>query len=101
VRELKSPSTLYTQVHTIDLIDHLQDTCKGLNALDLLELQNEMQGYHLKAKGIPEYINALEDAKKRSKRVAPCKPITDGTLLMFATNDMLSTEQFQRANETW
>ena len=40
--------------------------------------------------GIPDYINALEDAKKRFKIVG--NPITEDTFLLIATNYTLSTE---------
>ena len=40
----------------------------GRHALKLLALHNEMQCYHLKVKGIPEYINMIEDAQKQAGR---------------------------------
>ena len=52
----------------MDLLSHLQAGCTGRNALNLLALHNEMQRYHLKVKGIPEYINMLEDAQKQAGR---------------------------------
>ena len=42
--------------------------------------------------GIPEYINALEDAQKQSKRAG--NPITVDTLLLVLSNAMLSSERF-------
>lgn len=99
IRELKDPTTFYTQVLAVDLLDHLQTICGGLHALDILNLQNEMQKYHLEAEGVPEYINLLEDAQKRSKRAG--NPVTDATLVVIATNAMLTTEQFPRTNEDW
>ena len=47
--------------------------------------------------GIPTYINMLEDAQKQSNRAG--NPITDPTLLLFASNEMLRTDQFPQANE--
>ena len=41
----------------------------------------------------------LEDAQKRSKRAG--NPITEETLLLIATNTMLSTERFPQADEIW
>ena len=49
-----------------DLLSHLQAGCTGRHALDLLALHNEMQRYHLKFEGIPEYINMIEDAQKQA-----------------------------------
>ena len=56
-----------------------------------------MQLFHLDAKGMPEYINALEDAQKQSRRVN--HNITDATFLLMATNTMLATQRLPRANE--
>ena len=49
--------------------------------------------------GIPEYINALEDAQKQSKRAG--NPITVDTLLLVLSNAMLSSERFPWADESW
>ena len=73
--------------------------CVGLHAMDVLNLQNEIQTYHKDMKGIPYYINKLEDAQKQSTRAG--KPITDPTLLLFAANAMLRTNRFPQANEIW
>ena len=48
---------------------------------------------------ISEYVNALEDEKKHSKIAG--NPITEDTLLLIATNTMLSKESFPQANEIW
>lgn len=99
VRELKDDSTFYAKVRAKKVLQHLQGTCTGLHALDVLALQNEMQQYHLEAEGIPEYINLLEDAQKKATRAG--NPITDATVVIIATNAMLGTEQFPRANDDW
>ena len=49
--------------------------------------------------GIPDYINALEDAQKQSKRSG--NPTTADTLLLIATNAMLSSDFFPRARKIW
>ena len=71
----------------------------GCHALDLLVLHNEMQRYHLKVEGIPDYINILEDAQRQAGRAG--QKIADKTLLLFATTEMLTTERFPRANDDW
>ena len=92
VRELHDPDIFYAAVPPRDLLDHLQLSCGGLHALDVLALQNDMQRFHLDAEGMPEYINALEDAQKQSRRAH--NDITDATLLLMATNVMLATQRF-------
>ena len=63
-------------------ISHLQAGCTGRHVLVLLEFHNEMQRYHLKVKGIPEYINMLKDAQRQAGRAG--RTIPDETLLLFA-----------------
>ena len=58
-----------------------------------------MQTYHEDVEVISTYINMLEGAQKQSKRAG--NPITDPTLPLFASNAMLRTDQFPRANEIW
>ena len=99
VRELCESVMFYTAVETSKLIDHLQTLCGGLHALDVLALQNEMQHYHLDMEDILEYVNALEDVHKQSNRAV--NPITADTILLVATNDMLSTERFPQSDEKW
>ena len=89
VCELQETATFYTAMAPHELLDHLQTLCGGLHALDMLALKNEMQNYHLDMKGIPEYVNALEDAHKQSKRAG--KPIKADKFLLIVTNAMLST----------
>jgi len=47
------------------------------------------------AGGIPEYINALEDAQHRAKRTGDNGEynVTDTTLLLIASTAMLKTQQ--------
>ena len=99
VRELQDPEAIYTEVPPKDLLSHIQAGCTGRHALDLLALHNEMQRYHLEVKGIPEYINMLEDAQRQAGRAG--RTIADKTLLLFASTAMLTTEKFPRANDDW
>ena len=64
VQELQDTETFYIIVVRKALLAHLQAGCIGRHTLNLLALHNEMQRYHLKVDGIPEYINMIEDAQK-------------------------------------
>ena len=46
VRKLRDPNIFYTDLNPQDLAKHLQAMCVGLHAMDVLNLQNEMQTYH-------------------------------------------------------
>ena len=58
-----------------------------------------MQCYHIKAKGIPEYINMLEDVQRQAGRAG--RTVANKTLILFVTTAMLTTERFPRANNNW
>ena len=67
IREHHDPVTMYSYVSPCTLLDRLCGSCTGHHSLDVLVLQNSIHTMHKDAEGIPEYINALEDAQKRSK----------------------------------
>ena len=90
---------LYTEVMPKDILYHLQAGCTSHHTLDLLALHNEMQCYHLKVEGIPEYTNMLEDAQKQAGRAG--RTIANVTLRLFATSAMLTTERFLHTNADW
>ena len=56
-----------------------------------------IQWYPLDSEGIPECINDLKDAQAKAERANNL--INDATLVIIATNDMLSTEKLPRSNE--
>ena len=99
VQELRESNTFYKMVKSTDFLIHLQSIFGGLHSLDVLALHNEIHRFHLEAEGIPDYINALEDAKKTSKRSG--KTITNATFVMITTNTMLVNGAFPRANNEW
>ena len=66
VCELRDSDSLYTKVAHKDIFSHLQMGCTRRHDLNLLDLHNEMQRYHLKVEGIPEYINMLKDAQRQA-----------------------------------
>eukprot|EP00957_Ditylum_brightwellii_P006478 491156-Ditylum_brightwellii.AAC.1 len=55
-----------------------------LHSLDILALRNSMCTMHKNTEGIPEYINALEDAQKCSKHAGTTNAFTDHDLLIIA-----------------
>ena len=58
-----------------------------------------MQRYHMEVKGIPEYINMLEDAQQQAVQAG--RAISENTLLLFASTAMLTSERLPRANDVW
>ena len=73
------------------MLAHLQSTCGGLHALDVLALQEKMHNAHKDSEGIPEYINTMEDGRDKAAREGA--PISNKMLVIIATKAMLTTEQ--------
>ena len=99
VRELWDTDTIYTEVEPQDLFANLQAGCTSWNALDLFELHNEMQRYHLEVEGIHEYINMLKDAQWQAGWAG--RTVTDESILLFSSTTMLTSKRFPRANNDW
>ena len=78
---------------------HLQSRCTYFHSLNLLALYNEMQRYHLKVEGVPEYINMLEDAQKQAGHAG--RTIFYETLLLFTSTAMPTPEQYTITNNDW
>ena len=101
IRELHDPIMGYSHQPPRAIMDHLWASCSGLHYLDTLALRNKMRTLHLEVQGIPEYINALEDAQKRSKRADKDNAINDHFLVVIASAAMMSSQRLPRANWKW
>ena len=103
IRELCDPITGYGQVKPKDIMTHLWASCRGLHLLDLLTLCTSMLTMHVDAMGIPEYINDLEDAKKRSARGKGglVDAFTDNYLMQVANVAMLKTQRYTSTMDKW
>ena len=99
IRDLRHAKFFYSNVTPREMLAHLQSTCGGLHALDVLALQEKMHNAHNDCDGIPEYINTLEEGRDKAERAGA--PISTNMLVIIATKAMLTTEQYPRANETW
>ena len=98
---LRDADKLYTDVEPWALITHLRHYATGRNAFNLLTLMDQMRQYHLEHEGIPEYINALEDAQKMAALSEASNIIADGTLLLIARMSIHKSQQLPQANEQW
>ena len=85
IRELRDAVKLYTDVEPWALITHLQQHATGRHSFDLLALMDQIRQYHLEHEGVPEYINALEDAQKMAALSNSSNKIADGTLLFIVS----------------
>ena len=101
VQELRGAVKFYTDVELWVLITHIQWQATGRHAFNLLALMDQMRQYHLEHEGVPEYINALEDAQKKAALSYESNEIADGTLLLIASTSILKLQRFPRANKKW
>ena len=89
----------YMDIEPWALITHLQRHATGRYAFDVLALMDQIRQYHLEYEGVPEYINALEDAQKMKAVLDKSNEIADDTLLLIASTSILKSHQFSQANE--
>ena len=67
-KELEDPYTFFTNVISLKLLYRLTEFCSGLHTLDAADIPQVMKNLFSDAKGIPQYINAMEAAQKKFKR---------------------------------
>ena len=66
--EIDDPDTFYTNVTAHKLLDHLTEFFSGLHTADAVNIPHVMKIIFSNAEGIPQYINAMELAQRKSKR---------------------------------
>ena len=67
-KELEGPDTFYTNVTALKLLENLTKFCSGLHTVDAVNIQQLMKTIFTDADGIPQFINAMEAAKRKYKR---------------------------------
>ena len=66
-KELEDPDTLYMKVTALKLIDHLTEFCAGLHTVDAVDIPQIMKSLYKDLEGVPQFINAMEAAQRKSK----------------------------------
>ena len=80
-------------------LEHLKAGSRGLEATDIVQLQADMLGWWAEDPRVPEYVNRLEDAQKKSSRAG--LPITDAWLAAIATMSLLAAGSFPKLRHEW
>ena len=94
VWELRDAVKFYTNVEPWMLITHLRQHATGRHVFDLLALMEQMRQYNMEYEGIPEYINALEEAQKMAALSDAINTIADGMLLLIASTSIHKSQRF-------
>ena len=53
----------------LKLLDHLPEFCAGLHTVDAVDIPQLMKELYKDSDGVPQFINAMEAAQRKSKRV--------------------------------
>ena len=67
-KELEDPDTFYTKVTALKLLDHLTEFCAVLHTVDAVDIPHIMKSLYRDLEGVPQFINAMEAAQRKSKR---------------------------------
>ena len=96
-KELEDPDTSYTNVTALKLLDHLTEFCSGLHTIDTVDIPQAMKTLFRNAEGIPQFINSMEEAHRKSKRVKLV--ISDKYMHAVALKSLLQSGEYE--TETW
>ena len=67
-KDLKETDTFYTNVAALKIPDHLTKFCLGLHTVNAVDIRKLKKTLFDDVDGIPQFINAMEAAHKKSKR---------------------------------
>jgi hypothetical protein len=77
----------------------LNANSRGLHALDMITLHNNMMQYYVQADGIPQFIVMMEDAQKKATRAG--MPIANVVRVMMALVAVLAAQHFPHEVDDW
>ena len=91
---LKEESTFYNKVPLRYFFASLKGGSGGLEATDIVSLLSATLGWWFDNPCVPDYVNCLEDAQKKSVRAK--LPINDNWIAAIATGSLLSAGSFPK-----
>ena len=98
-KELEDPNTFYTNVTALKLLDHLTELCSGLRTVDAVNITKVMKNLFSNTKGIPQYINAMEGAQRKSKRAKLVIP--DEYMHAVALKLLIQSGEYETETREW
>jgi hypothetical protein len=99
IKPLLHPITFYNNVTAYNLLEYLRTNSGGLHNTDLATLPTEMLHYYANEDGIPEFILALEKARKKLAHRGV--PMSDATLLATAHSQVFASLHYPEATREW
>ena len=98
-KELEDPDTLYTNVTDLKLVDHLSDFFSGLHTVNAMDIPQLMKKLFTNADVIPQFINTMEAAQRKSKRAKPV--IQDKYMHAVALKLLLKSGEYEIETRKW
>ena len=98
-KELKDPDTFYTKVTAIKLLKHLTEFCSGLHTFDAVDITQLMKELYKDLDGVPQFINAMEAAKRKSKHAKLV--INDEYLHAVVLKLLLQSVEYETETREW
>ena len=91
-KELEDADKFYTNMTAQQLLEHLEDHCTGLHSIDAVDIRFFMQTFWTDAEGVPQYINRMEAAHKKSVRTL--LPVTDVFMQTISFGAFLTSVEY-------
>ena len=98
-KELEDTDTFYTKVTAIKLLEHLTEFCAGLHTVDAVDIPQLMKKIYKELDGVPQFINAMEAAQRKSKRAKLV--INDKYLHAVALKLLLQSGEYETETREW
>ena len=98
-KELKDTATFCTKFMALKILDHLTEFCLGLHTVDSVGITQVMKTLFRDAEGIPQFINTMEAAQRKSKRVKLI--INDKYLHAVALKSLLQSGEYDTETREW
>ena len=98
-KELEDPDTFYTNVTALKLLDHLTEFYPGLHTVNEVDIPQVMKTLFKDDEGIPQFINAMESAQRKSKRAKLV--IHDKYMHAVALKSLLRSGEYETETRDW
>ena len=99
IQELEDLDTFYTKVTALKLLNHLTEFCAGLHTVDAVNIPQKMKSLYKDSDGVPQFINAMEAAQRKSKRAKLF--INDEYLHSVALKYLIQSGEYETETREW
>ena len=97
--EIEDPDTFYMKVTALKLLDHLTEFCAGLHTVDAVDIPQIMKSLYKDSEGVPQSINAMEAAQRKSKRATLV--INNEYLHAVTLKSLLQSGEYETETREW